>query len=184
MTIPADEFDTAIATCSYKGFQPVRPEHHGVPVKTSIGTPRFKLGYTLYEELPAIMPFGVFGKEEEEASFRRRYYERLEAKGVDKIGRDLMECRHRHPGQRLVLLCYCTVSAKPDGWCHRRMFAEWFAARTGLVIPELTWPDDGTAPPPPPPPPPEQGDLFASAPAQPSTGPTQGRVRRPGGSRR
>ena len=36
----------------------------------------------------------------------------------------------------IVLCCYEDVRI-PDEWCHRLVFAEWWQARTGMVIPEL-----------------------------------------------
>lgn len=51
------------------------------------------------------------------------------------------------PPRPLVLLCVCSL-ANPAVMCHRRLFAAWWQARTGAVVPELgatplaLWGDD------------------------------------------
>ena len=42
----------------------------------------------------------------------------------------------RRKGKTLVLLCYEDLR-KPDQWCHRTLFAEWWQKMTGEVINEL-----------------------------------------------
>ena len=43
-----------------------------------------------------------------------------------------------------VMLCFERPPFNDDHWCHRRMVAEWFSDRLGLVVPEIdpTTPSD------------------------------------------
>ena len=36
-----------------------------------------------------------------------------------------------------VILCFERPPFTSDNWCHRRMVAEWFGDRLGLVVPEI-----------------------------------------------
>ncbi len=36
-----------------------------------------------------------------------------------------------------VMLCFERPPFNDDNWCHRRMVAEWFGDRLGLVVPEI-----------------------------------------------
>ena len=38
--------------------------------------------------------------------------------------------------KKLVLLCFEDIR-KPENWCHRTLFAEWWLAHTGEVIEEM-----------------------------------------------
>ena len=44
-------------------------------------------------------------------------------------------------GKELVLLCYEDVRV-PGDWCHRTVFAEWWAEQTGELIEELYDPSE------------------------------------------
>lgn len=137
-----------LATGSYRIMQAARlefPDMTLVPVRTSIGKPRFQLGYDLVEFNGTIAPYGVFGKKaaEQEEGYRQLYLARLRSKGHAHVGARLKEIANRYgPGATLVLLCFEDLSPKgmqkvPDNFCHRRMFADWFAECIGEPIPEL-----------------------------------------------
>jgi hypothetical protein len=106
------------------------------PVGTTVGFPKFPLGYHLEGICPLIAPKGVFGKDLPEDEFRLAYTNRLNANGsehIEKLLRAIADAGH-HPG--CVLLCFCDLT-QPDVFCHRRMFAEWWEEQTGRAVPEL-----------------------------------------------
>jgi hypothetical protein len=105
-----------------------------VPVGTTVGNPRFKLGYVLAGRCGLIAPYGLFGKGLSESEFRDGYVARLEKSGVAAIRERLIEIAGEDaPG--VVLLCFEDVHA--GEFCHRTVFAEWWEARTGEHVPEL-----------------------------------------------
>ena len=107
------------------------------PVGISIGKPRFKTGYEIREQCYALAPKGYMLKMEYEP-YREAYFQKLEEIGTDKIIGIVqrMDERAQEEGKTLVLLCYEDLR-KPDQWCHRTLFAEWWQKMTGEVINEL-----------------------------------------------
>ena len=103
-------------------------------VRISLGTPKWPIGYNLDAEMKDLMPFGLLGKFERYEDFERAYFERLDQKGVQRIFSQLQ--RFERLGKDVVLLCYEDIR-KPDDWCHRRTFADWWLKNTGEAIPEL-----------------------------------------------
>jgi hypothetical protein len=65
--------------------------------------------------------------------YRESYVTRLDVIGVDVIRRSLEGIVS---GKPIVLLCYENLQ-KPNLWCHRTMFADWWKEKTGEVIEEL-----------------------------------------------
>lgn len=122
-----------LATCTFRGYDPAM----GVPVRTTVGSPRW-VRYPM-EQSKLVTPYGVFGKTEDPAEYQRLYLARLTDHGAGTVSEELAAIRARHDGRRLVILCFCDVT-RPDGWCHRRMWAEWFQEFIGQAIPELTLP--------------------------------------------
>ncbi len=127
-----------LATCNYRSMTP----ELGVPISTSVGKPRGwhgnkEKGIPTKPYLNSIAPWGVFNHRPAycEGEFRRLYAERLEAK-ADEIDAGIERYSLEYPGQRLVLLCWCTVTHLDD-YCHRRMAARWLEARYGIEVPEL-----------------------------------------------
>lgn len=110
------------------------------PVGISIGQPRFHLGYTLREQCYSLAPKGYMLNMEPER-FKTAYYEKLEGIGTDKIISmvNRLEERAQSEGKELVLLCFEDVRV-PEDWCHRTVFAEWWAENTGEIIEELADP--------------------------------------------
>ena len=47
-----------------------------------------------------------------------------------------LEERARSEGKELVLLCFEDIRI-PSDWCHRTVFAQWWAEKTGEIIEEL-----------------------------------------------
>jgi uncharacterized protein (DUF488 family) len=101
-------------------------------VGITVGKPQWPLAYTpVY--LLELAPWGLLGIDDD-GEFTRRYLERLDRVGVDRIARQLDAISRDHEGRGLVLLCY-----EPAGeFCHRRVFARWWEEQTGEVIPELS----------------------------------------------
>lgn len=110
------------------------------PVGISIGQPRFRLGYTLREQCYSLAPKGYMLNMDLER-FKTAYYEKLEGIGTDKIISmvNRLEERAQSEGKELVLLCFEDVRV-PEDWCHRTVFAEWWAENTGEIIEELVDP--------------------------------------------
>lgn len=116
-------------------YQRFRPDQ-GVPVRTTVGAPRFPLPYGLAGFAKLLAPSYAMLKMAE-GPYRHIYLERLTAAGVDLIYEQLAEIAGQ-AGSRLVLLCFCDLSVPPpDNWCHRRMFAAWWEEQTGHDVPEL-----------------------------------------------
>jgi hypothetical protein len=120
-------------TCRYQRFQPTM----GLPVRTTVGYPRF-LKYDLAGHARLISPTWPMLTLDYD-SYLARYRLLLDEAGVDAIRGELEAIAADHDHQRLVLLCFDDLS-EPDGWCHRRMFADWWTQHTGEPIPELAEP--------------------------------------------
>lgn len=103
-----------------------------VKVRTTVGTPRFALGYPM-EFCGLIAPYGAFGK----PNWQELYWARLNDKGVTAIREALETISERHDGRDLVLLCYEDVLKDGDDVCHRRHFAAFWELNTGEVVREL-----------------------------------------------
>jgi hypothetical protein len=106
---------------------------HGVPIRTSVGAPRFwRHGPLVFVE--DLAPFGIFGKDLPAHVARGRYMDRLQEKAGQFVPA-LAAIARQHPGERLCVLCFEDVHAGRE--CHRRWFAEWFEHRFGDVVPEV-----------------------------------------------
>ena len=125
----------AIMTSRY-GNKELRNDGY-YPVGISLGKPRFQTGYEIREQCYALAPKGYMLKMAYEP-YREAYFKKLEDIGADKIIGIVqkMDERAQEEGKTLVLLCYEDIR-KPDQWCHRTLFAEWWEEKTGEVISEL-----------------------------------------------
>ena len=98
------------------------------------GLPKFKLAYNLAGNIIDIAPpralFNVYDREE----FTAPYKKHLDKIGLEKISAKLQTYLER--GKDVVLCCYEDVR-KPQEWCHRLVFAEWWLEKTGCQINEL-----------------------------------------------
>lgn len=119
-----------LATSSYRQFRPGM----GVPVRITLGKPRFRLGYE-YEEIRLLAPPPRVFALRDEAEFKAAYRQHLDAVGMERLRRVFERVGGEHSGQRLVLLCFENVLAGES--CHRRMFAQWWKEQTGQDVPEL-----------------------------------------------
>lgn len=118
-------------THRYQGFEPSM----GVPVRITLGAPRWTLPYALEHQVREAAPsreyFGAARPVYEAA-----YVSQLDRHGVEFFASRFQQIAVSARDPRLVLLCFEDLS-KPDQWCHRRMFAEWWQERTGAKVREL-----------------------------------------------
>lgn len=120
-----------LATGSYRDFRP----EMGVPVATSVGKPRKPMpGMETVNELA---PYGVFNIKPPlpEPEFRAKYLARC-AEKQPIIEAKLIEIGERHPGETLVLLCWCQIESE-TAFCHRREAADFLIETYGIDVPEL-----------------------------------------------
>jgi len=104
----------------------------GIAVATSVGLPRFRLGYAIEHEIDALKPFGLLKLPRDR--FEVAYRKRLDLTGPERLRWQFQEIAAEHPGEPLVFLCFEDVSKQ---WCHRRLLADWWLERTGQLIPEI-----------------------------------------------
>lgn len=121
-----------LATCTYQEFTPAM----GIPIRTTVGHPRFKLSYQLAGHARLITPTRpMLGLPED--AYTLTYRRHLDAAGVDRILAELAAIAATgEPGRTLVLLCFDRLNVEGN-WCHRTFFATWFQEKTGQDVPEL-----------------------------------------------
>lgn len=105
-----------------------------IPIQISLGSPKFKLQYTVNGKMLMLAPQYSLLRENNKIEYQRKYIERLEHIGVDRI-KDALSSFSQE-GKEIVLLCFEDVT-KDGNWCHRRMFADWYELKTGEKIDEL-----------------------------------------------
>lgn len=119
-------------TNRYQQFQPAQ----GVPVRITLGAPRFKLPYRITHSVRELAPQRVyFSKPLSE--FTTAYRADLDACGVQRIADRLKQVAEAEGDHRLVLLCFEDLT-DPRQWCHRRIFAAWWKDATGDEVRELS----------------------------------------------
>ena len=119
-------------TNRYQAYQPPQ----GVPVRITLGAPRFKLPYSLTHAVRELAPRKeYFTKPQPE--FTVAYRADLDALGAVRIAERLREIAQAEGDHRLVLLCFEDLS-DPQQWCHRRIFAAWWKDTTGDEVRELS----------------------------------------------
>lgn len=118
------------------------PNGNYYPVGISIGTPKFPLGYQIREQCYSLAPKGYMLRMEPE-EFKKAYYGKLDGIGSDRIISmvERLNQTAQTEGKELVLLCFEDVRV-PGDWCHRTVFAEWWAEHTGEIISELPDPSE------------------------------------------
>jgi hypothetical protein len=107
------------------------------PVAITRGSPKFPLRYKLVDHVRILAPNAAEFEMTTDEEFRTSYFGRMDAYGVDRIGRSLRRAWHvaNDPESGLLLLCFEDVWAGQK--CHRRDFADWWELRTGQVVHEL-----------------------------------------------
>lgn len=107
-----------------------------IPIGISLYPPRWKTPYKVQGYIKELAPTrDMFGLPYQE--YKPKYLAVLESLGVEKI-RQLIQASvpAQAKSNKVVLLCFEDLS-KPDKWCHRRIFAEWWKEKTGEVILEM-----------------------------------------------
>lgn len=100
------------------------------PISISLYRPRWKLPYIIAGSIRALAPAkALLGLDEYQ--YIIRYTIAMQALDIDALRQQIAALAI---GKDACLLCYEDLN---DEWCHRRMFAEWWEARTGERIEEL-----------------------------------------------
>ena len=119
-------------TNRYQAYQPPQ----GVPVRITLGAPRFKLPYVIKYAMRELAPRReYFSKCRSE--FTAAYRADLDRMGAVRVAERLQEIAGVEQDHRLVLLCFEELS-DPAQWCHRRIFAAWWKEVTGDEVRELS----------------------------------------------
>lgn len=103
------------------------------------GHPKYALKYSLAGNIMEIAPPGYLFNEYDRGRFTPRYFRHMDQQGVQKIVHILSQ--YERLGKDIVFCCYEDVR-KPNEWCHRLVFAEWWMERTGELIQELPDPSN------------------------------------------
>lgn len=106
-----------------------------VPVRISLGGPRFIAGAARFPAIHELMPRGLF-RVDDRAEFTRRFFARLDTIGVDVVQQRFDEL-HAAFGDRPLALCCFEDLTRPREWCHRRTWADYWRQRTGAVVHDL-----------------------------------------------
>lgn len=107
-----------------------------VPVRISIGCPRYWPEASELDKIHELMPYDILGRVHSPSLFEKRYRARLDDFGPERIQRRFAALFERHSERPLVLLCYEDLH-KHGEWCHRSMARRWWQDRTGVEIQEL-----------------------------------------------
>lgn len=127
----ATELD--LFTTSYPRFTP----DMGVPVRSSNGTPKYRLGYELVHIASRLIPpWKLVRSPVSDAEFDVLYARELDRRGMAEVRGELERIARSAGDSRLVVMCF----EKNPRQCHRRAFARWWEDRTGQEVPELPLP--------------------------------------------
>ncbi|GAA1919607.1 DUF488 family protein [Streptantibioticus ferralitis] len=118
-------------TNRYQEFVPAQ----GVPVRITLGAPRFRLPYQLTYSVRELAPRREYFTKSL-AEFTTAYRADLDRLGAARIASLLKEIARKEGDHRLVLLCFEDLS-DAKLWCHRRIFAAWWKDVTGDAVREL-----------------------------------------------
>lgn len=121
-----------IYTGTYQRFE----AHMGVPVRSTVGLPRFGLKYVLAGHWVSVTPQRAWLTDKvNEADFRRMYRHKLHKIGVDRVMQEAEDIATFAGDNRVVALCFDDLR-KPGMWCHRQMLGEWLEEQ-GVPVIEL-----------------------------------------------
>lgn len=98
-------------------------------VQTSLGTPKW---CTCQYQLTALAPRGYMLRLSEQ-DYTPKYHELLENLKMPWLQQTLYTMTEQGT-QPIALLCFCDLR---KGFCHRRLFADWFERKTGYIVPEF-----------------------------------------------
>jgi len=106
-----------------------------VPVRITVGRPKFRLRYKLAEEIHMFKPAGALFRMNDKEELRKALYAKLNRAGTRKVRKILHGISNRHGDRDIVLLCFEDVR-KPGEWCHRQLIADWLNEH-GMSVREL-----------------------------------------------
>lgn len=116
-------------------FQAHQPRQ-GVPVRITLGAPRFKLPYSLTHSVRELAPRREYITKPL-PEFTAAYRGDLDRFGAARVADRLRQIAEVEGDHRLVLLCFEDLSDAAQ-WCHRRIFATWWREATGDAVRELS----------------------------------------------
>ena len=106
------------------GNQEAIIKSNAIPVRITLGSPRFRLRYELTEEIHLFKPAGVLFQMNDKETLRKALYAKLDQVGIVEVRRILQGISSRHGDRDVVLLCFEDVR-KPREWCHRQLIGDW-----------------------------------------------------------
>lgn len=112
-----------------------------VPVKTSVGSPRFIAEAKDWPQVGMLAPHGLMMITDRE-EFEARYRARLDEHGVLAIAEALRAVHDGQSAPRLPLALLCFEDLDKGEWCHRRTFAAWWEEKTGQAIEDCNTAED------------------------------------------
>ncbi|MBB3665946.1 hypothetical protein FB384_004905 [Prauserella sediminis] len=133
---------TTFATCSYYEFR----REMGIPVRSSLGFPKFTLKYPLVHAMPDTYPKRQWLRGVDKREFVDLYRTMIETKGVERLREQAAEIRAQEQALRadaadlpVVLLCFerWDNPKKQPEYCHRHVFAAVWRDLTGEDVPEF-----------------------------------------------
>ena len=127
---------TPLATARYQDHQSIIASGL-VPVRSSLGAPRWRLKYELSERLRSITPTRTMLAIKDVYEFATAYRVHLDEVGVEAVQTEIANISATHDEKPLLLLCFEDVRELGEMSCHRRVFARWWEEKTGQVVPEL-----------------------------------------------
>jgi hypothetical protein len=127
---------TSLATSRYQAADLIGASGL-VPVRITLGSPRWKLPYALVGSIKALAPTRDLFARRGSTHFESDYVAQLDGHGVEVLSSAVDALSRQHGGRGLVLLCFEDVRVLGESSCHRRMFARWWEARTDQRVPEL-----------------------------------------------
>ncbi|MEU9188233.1 hypothetical protein AB0D14_27590 [Streptomyces sp. NPDC048484] len=119
-------------TNRFQTFQPPQ----GVPVRITLGAPRFRLPYSLTHSVRELAPRREY-LSKPLPQFTADYRADLDKLGPVWVAERLRKITEAEGDHRLVLLCFEDLT-DPALWCHRRVFASWWKDVTGDEVRELS----------------------------------------------
>ena len=105
-----------------------------VVVGISKSLPKYPLKYPVSGQILLLAPGWNLMKECNRDIFEKGYRKQLNSIGAERILGEIK--KFEYPGNDLVLCCFEDIR-NPELFCHRTVFAEWWAEQTGEIIPEL-----------------------------------------------
>jgi len=108
----------------------------GVPVRTSVGAPKWWHGPPL-EHLAEATPAPWMLDIEDPTRFARHFFGQLDRVGPERLSERFGQISASHGCRPLVVCCFEDVT-RPGVWCHRQLLSSWIEDRLGVEVPELS----------------------------------------------